>query len=89
MKHKIDNAIKVASRVLSEDFGLYMSCLSNEEELEEAVKLKDAFITLNRYGVPMEDVLLHYKRQLDKPFEPIPFIDRPHFTAVETDELPF
>lgn len=89
MKYEIDNAIRTASRVLAEDFGLYMSCLSNEEELEEAVELKDAFVTLNRYGIPMEDVQLHHKRQLDKPAEPIPFIKRPHFVAVETDELPF
>lgn len=89
MKYEIDQAVAVAARCISEDYAFYVSCLPSEEELEEAEEVRDAWVTLSEYGITLADLQKHTTRQVNKPEEPIRFIDRPHFVAIETEDLPF
>ena len=88
-KAKIDNAIMCLAYQLSDEYEFYLStCLSWEEEQAEQ-EIKEAYEILDWYGIDFTAVEKHYKRQLNKTDEPLRFIDRFHFTKVETDELAF
>lgn len=86
-KQEIDWAIEVVSCTLR-DYSFYLSCLSPAEKAEELQELNAARDVLKKYYIPFEDVVLHERRQENKPAEPVRFIDRPRFAAIELDDLP-
>ena len=88
-KKVIDVAIKTAAMPLNSDWLLYLDCLSRQEMEATLTIVKHALGVVFAYGLSYEDVVKHHKRQQNKIDEPVKFIDRPHFIAVETDELPF
>lgn len=73
------------------DYLFYLDCLSDNEIYEEREEVEEARKTLADAGITLTDDLLAKKkaRRANYVPEPIPFIDRPHFIAIETDELPF
>ena len=74
-----------------DDYQFYLACLFNNEIYEEQEEVDEAKKTLADTGIELTDEILAKKKARKANFvpEPIPFINRPHFTAVETDELPF
>ena len=88
MKSEIDSAISALSFAISEEYGLYIACLSNNEAIEEADAVKMAAETLEKYGVSQKAIWVHQQRKENKPVEPVAFIDR-CFKRISTDELPF
>jgi len=88
-KKIIDIAIKTAAMPMASDWLLYLDCLSGQETEATLTVVKHALQVIFAYGLTYADVEKHHKRQQSKTDEPIRFIDRPHFIAVETEELPF
>lgn len=73
------------------DYEFYLYNLVGNEYYEELEEVKEAMKTLEDAGIKLTDEILAKKkeRSSNRVPEPIPFIKRPHFKAVETDELPF
>lgn len=88
MKFEIDEAISALSFAMSEEYRLYLNCLSNNEAIEEEEVVRTAAETLKKYGISHEAVLVHQQRNEAKLADPIAFIDR-CFKRINTDELPF
>lgn len=73
------------------DYPFYLDCLFGNEIYEEQEEVDEARKTLADAGIELTDEILAKKktRRANYVPEPIPFINRPHFKAIETDELPF
>ena len=86
----VSNAINKLFFTESEDYPLYLDCLSSNEFYEEQEEVSKAKKTLAEAGIPLTEEILTKKREraLNVVPEPIPFIRRA-FRAVETNELPF
>lgn len=85
----IEYAIKVLAFQKSVDYGLYLSTLTPAEEKSEAEEIKEAKSIADMYHITDKDIEKHCHRELNVETEPVRFIDKPRFTAVEEDELPF
>jgi hypothetical protein len=87
----ISAAIDKLFFVASEDYPFYLDCLFGNEVHEEEEEVSEARKTLANAGIKLTDELLAKKkaRRANVVPEPTRFIDRPHFKAVEIDELPF
>ena len=71
------------------DYAFFLYHLDSEEIAEEEIKLMEAWSIINAYEINFVGLLKHWKRQSNKPHDSVRFIDRPHFIAVETNQLPF
>jgi len=87
----ISAAIDKLFFVASEDYSFYLDCLFGNEIHEEEEEVNEARKTLSDAGIELTDEILAKKkaRRANRVPEPIPFINRPHFKAIETNELPF
>lgn len=86
----LSNAIDKLFFVECGDYMYYLDCLFDEEVYEEQEEVKEARAVFAESGLDLDEVLAKKKaRRANYVSEHIPFIDRPHFVAVETDELPF
>ena len=88
-KENIDFAINMLAFQKTVDYEFYLSVLTPAEEEREAEDIKTAKDTAKRYNITDEDIEKHCRRELNVVCEPVRFINKPRFTAVETDELPF
>lgn len=85
-----ETAIELLARTLHEDWGLYFTSLTEEEEAEEKETIANAAMILEHFHIPISAVEKHANRYKNKPHMPIRFIERrAGFKSVETDELPF
>lgn len=86
----VSQAIDKLFFVASEDYSLYLDCLSGNEIYEEQEEVKEAQKTLTEAEIPFTKEILAKKKDRGSNLvpEPIPFIRRA-FKTVETDELPF
>ena len=87
----VSAAINKLVFVMSEDYPFYVDCLFGNEIREEEEEVNEARKALAEAGIELTDEILAKKkaRRANVVPEPTRFIDRPHFKAVETDELPF
>ena len=86
----LSNAIDKLFFVECGDYPYYLDCLFGVEIYEEQEEVDKARAVFAESGLDLDEVLAKKKaRRANYVPEPIPFIDRPHFVAVETDELPF
>jgi len=88
-KKDIDFAINVLAFQKAVDYELYLSVLTPAEEEKETKDVKTAKDTAKRYNITDEDIEKHCRRELNVVYEPMRFIDKPHFVAIDEDELPF
>jgi len=87
----ISSAIDKIYYSTTEEYEFYLFCLWNNELVEEEEELKEAYEVLSEAGISYTAEITNKKSLREKNVVPKPilFIDRPHFFAVETDELPF
>lgn len=83
----IREAIETLSFTLNNDYDLYFYTLNSEEEFAEKQKIEEARNYLVENGVAYDAAFKHYERQKNIEPEPIRFIDKVHFKAVESDQL--
>lgn len=88
-KSKIDNAIAKIAFTLQDDYDLYLYVLTPEEEENEKNEIERARNYLASNNIAYDAVFKHHERLINIIPKPIRFIDRPHFKAVETEDLPF
>jgi hypothetical protein len=89
-KMTLTQAIDKLFFVESVDYLYYLDCLWGREVHEEQEELDEAKRIFSESGLDLDEVLAKKKvRYANRIPEPIRFIDRPHFIAIETDDLPF
>lgn len=71
------------------DWGFYVDNLFSDEFIEEMERVKEAEALCKLVGITDDDIRKHWERQNNVMPNPVRFIDRLHFKAVETDDLPF
>ena len=88
----VSDAIDRIHVTTTEDYEFYLSCLDNNELVEEHEELKEAYKILAEAGIEYTKEIANkkYVREKNVVPEPVRFIDRQHFAkAIETDDLPF
>jgi len=83
----ICEAINTLAFTLSDDYDLYLYTLTTKEEVAEKQKLEEARNYLFENGVAYDAAFKHYERRNNREPEPIRFVDKVHFKAVESDQL--
>lgn len=85
----IRGALDILSFFMYGEWEFYTSVLDSDEIMEEEKKVHDAWIILDENNIDELAIRKHYDRANNRVTEPVRFIDRPHFVAVEVEELPF
>ena len=85
----IDDAISIVAYSENEEYKLYLCFLDDLEIRKEVNDLNKARKILAENNIGNKAIAKHIERQKNKIPEPVRFIDRIHFKAVDTDELPF
>ena len=87
----VSSAINKLCFVTSEEYSFYLDCLFGNEFYEEDEEVNEAKKVLADAGIELTEEIIAKKKERDanRIPEPIPFINRPRFTAVDIDELPF
>lgn len=71
------------------NWNFYVDNLFTDEFIEELEKIKEAEKLCALIGITDADIRKHWERQDNIVYNPVRFIDRAPFKAVETDNLPF
>lgn len=86
----IREAMNILSFALfSEDYEMYLYGLFPEEIIQEKKDIETAWAVVENYGLGWNEIKKHWERYNNIAPDPVRFIDRPPFIAVETDQLPF
>lgn len=85
----ISEAITTLSFYICGDWNFYIYSLTDKELAEEMQDINEAWKVLDENNIPVSAVRKHWQRHENRVAPPVRFIDRPHFIAVEDDELPF
>ena len=85
----IREAISTKASSLDAEYGFYLYHLDENELAKEQDEQRKAEAVLAVNNIGIEAIIKHVNRKKNVVPEPTRFIDRPHFIAIDIDNLPF
>ncbi len=87
-KYTVDEAIRKIAFTLSDSYNLYLYVLDPNETIEEENQVAEAWKALRQHSIGNDAIQKHIDREANIMSDPVRFIDRHRFVAIDTDDLP-